>query len=126
MKLMPASRAAWMTAIESSWSGLPQAPNIMAPRQSGLTWTPVLPRVRYSIQRPYPALVVEQLALDVEPAGVPGELAGGADGARGVRPPELARELAVGDRLAVGDLDEQVPDAPLELGAAGGEREVEA
>src|SRR5919206_471761 len=36
--------------MESSWSSLPQAPNIMAPRQSGLTFTPVLPRVRYSMR----------------------------------------------------------------------------
>ena len=43
MKLMPASSAAWMIATESSWSGLPQPPNIIAPRQSGLTFTPVRP-----------------------------------------------------------------------------------
>src|SRR6185312_7417806 len=49
MKLMPASSAAWMTATDSSWSGLPQAPNIIAPRQRGLTFTPVRPRVRYFI-----------------------------------------------------------------------------
>jgi len=36
-KLMPASSARWMTAIDASWSGLPHAPNIIAPRQSGLT-----------------------------------------------------------------------------------------
>ena len=30
-----------MIRTESSWSGLPQAPNIIAPRQSGLTLTPV-------------------------------------------------------------------------------------
>src|SRR4051794_30446597 len=46
MKLMPASSARWMIRIESSWSGLPQSPNIMAPRQSGLTRTPVRPRGR--------------------------------------------------------------------------------
>ena len=49
MKLMPASSAAWMIATDSSWSGLPQAPNIMAPRHSGLTLTPVRPKLRYSI-----------------------------------------------------------------------------
>ena len=32
MKLMPASSARWMMAIDSSWSGLPQAPNITVPR----------------------------------------------------------------------------------------------
>ena len=48
MKLMPASSARWMIAIDSSWSVLPQAPNIIVPRQSGLTWTPVRPSERYS------------------------------------------------------------------------------
>src|ERR1700735_1385930 len=46
MKLMPASIARSMIAMESSWSRLPQAPNIMAPRHSGLTLTPVLPSTR--------------------------------------------------------------------------------
>src|SRR5215470_14307885 len=46
MKLMPASSARWMIAIESSWSVLPQPPNIMAPRQRGLTCTPVRPSGR--------------------------------------------------------------------------------
>jgi hypothetical protein len=46
MKLMPASSALWMMRMLSSWSGLPQAPNIMAPRHSGLTLVPVLPSVR--------------------------------------------------------------------------------
>src|SRR4051812_19769598 len=48
-KLIPASSARWMMRIESSWSGLPQAPNIIVPRQSGETWTPVRPSGRYSI-----------------------------------------------------------------------------
>src|SRR3954452_8592647 len=43
---MPASSAAWMIRIDSSWSVLPQSPNIIAPRHSGLTLTPVLPRLR--------------------------------------------------------------------------------
>jgi hypothetical protein len=47
MKLIPASRARWMIWIESSWSGLPILPNIMAPRQYGLTLIPVRPSVRY-------------------------------------------------------------------------------
>src|SRR5689334_8149238 len=51
MKLMPASMASWMMATESSWSGFPQAPNIMAPRQSGLTLRPVRPSVRYFMGR---------------------------------------------------------------------------
>src|SRR3954447_8191639 len=49
MKLSPASSARWMMRIESSWSVLPQAPNIIAPRQSGLTCTPVRPRARSSM-----------------------------------------------------------------------------
>src|SRR4051794_15249485 len=46
MKLMPPSSAVWMMRIDSSWSLLPQSPNIIAPRQSGLTLTPVEPRLR--------------------------------------------------------------------------------
>src|SRR3954447_22431632 len=46
MKLIPASSAAWMMRTDSSWSVLPQSPNIIAPRQSGLTLTPVIPRLR--------------------------------------------------------------------------------
>ena len=38
-----------MMRIDSSWSGLPQAPNIIAPRHSWLTETPVRPRLRCSI-----------------------------------------------------------------------------
>src|SRR4029078_7424971 len=49
MKLIPASRARWMMRIESSWSVLPQAPNIIVPRQSFETWTPVRPSGRYSM-----------------------------------------------------------------------------
>src|SRR3954471_2567246 len=49
MKLMPASRARWMIRIESLWSVLPHAPNIIAPRHSGLTWTPVRPSERISM-----------------------------------------------------------------------------
>src|SRR5690348_17017358 len=46
MKLMPASRARWMIETDSSWSRFPHCPNIIAPRQSGLTLTPVRPSVR--------------------------------------------------------------------------------
>src|ERR1700678_610439 len=49
MKLIPASSARWMILIDSSWSGLPHAPNIIAPRHIGLTLTPVAPSGRYSI-----------------------------------------------------------------------------
>src|SRR5690349_2833327 len=38
-----------MMRIESSWSVLPQAPNIIVPRQSLETWTPVRPSGRYSM-----------------------------------------------------------------------------
>src|SRR5277367_2113129 len=53
MKLMPASSARWMIASESSWSVLPHAPNIIAPRHSGLTLTPVAPSLRCSITVAY-------------------------------------------------------------------------
>src|SRR5438067_9074097 len=46
MKLMPASSARWTMRIAASWSVSPQAPNIIAPRHSGLTWTPVPASVR--------------------------------------------------------------------------------
>ena len=49
MKLMPASSARWMTRMDSSWSGLPHSPNIMVPRHSSLTCTPVRPRGRSSM-----------------------------------------------------------------------------
>src|SRR3954467_8284266 len=53
MKLMPAARAAWIMRIDSAWSGLPQAPNIIAPRHSLLTETPVCPSGRCSMGAPY-------------------------------------------------------------------------
>src|ERR1700759_3871464 len=53
MKLIPASSARWMILIDVSWSGSPHAPNIMEPRQSGLTCIPVRPRLRYSMPRRY-------------------------------------------------------------------------
>src|SRR5918998_5417210 len=49
MKLTPASSALWMIRIDSSWSVSPQDPNIIAPRQSGLTLTPVRPSARSSM-----------------------------------------------------------------------------
>src|SRR4051794_8933349 len=142
MKLIPASSARWMMRTESSWSGSPQAPNIIAPRHSGLTWTPVLPRLRYSMHRTYPLLVVEQCPLGSEAAGVPRERAVGADHAvagdddrdpvaavgaadRSRDAAELARELAVGGRLAVRDRAQAGPDRELERRAVLGQREVE-
>ena len=50
MKLMPASIARWMMRIESSWTGLPQAPNIIVPRQSFETWTPVRPSASHPVE----------------------------------------------------------------------------
>src|SRR5215213_7096660 len=77
---MPASSAAWMIRIDFSWSGSPHAPNIIAPRHSGLTLTPVLPRLRYSMaQRRYPLLVIEQCALALHAAVLPGQRAVVAD-----------------------------------------------
>src|SRR3954451_17644979 len=139
---MPASSAAWMIRIESSWSVLPHAPNIIAPRHRGLTLTPVLPRLRYSMQRTYPLLVVEQCALGRQAAGVARQRPVGADHAmarrddrdrvaavgaadRSRHAAQLARELAVGDRLALRDLAQPRPDGALELGAVLGQREVE-
>src|SRR4051794_19735971 len=49
MKLIPASSARWMIRIESSRSVLPHAPNIIAPRHSGLTSTPVRPSALVSM-----------------------------------------------------------------------------
>src|SRR3954451_13544273 len=132
-----------MIRIESSWSVLPQAPNIIAPRHSGLTWTPVLPRLRYSMaERRYPLLVIEQRALGLQPARVARQRAVGADHAvarvddrdrvaavgapdRAGDAAELTGQLAVGDRLAVRDLAQARPDGALEGGAVLGQRQVE-
>src|SRR3954454_9836926 len=139
---MPASSAAWMMRIEVSWSRSPHAPNIIAPRHRGLTLTPVLPRLRYSMQRTYPLLVFEQGPLGVQPAGVARQRAVGADHAvagdddrdlvAAVGPPdgpgraaELGRELPVGPRDAVGDRPQLGPHRELERGAALRERELE-
>jgi hypothetical protein len=43
---MPASSARWMILMLSSWSRLPIRPNIIVPRHSGLTLTPVVPSER--------------------------------------------------------------------------------
>src|SRR5215213_3985670 len=106
MKLTPASSARWMMRMDSSWSLLPQSPNIMAPRQSGLTYMPVRPRVRCSI------------AETLLPAGAPrgsarrgGGRGGDADGV-----------VAAGGEVA-GDgqlLGRAVGDPQLAVGAAGG------
>src|SRR4029079_1402919 len=49
MKLIPASMARWTMRTQSSWSALPIEPNIIVPRQKGLTLIPVAPRTRFSI-----------------------------------------------------------------------------
>jgi hypothetical protein len=49
---LPASTAAWMIRIDSLWSGSPQAPNIIAPRHSFETATPVRPSIRCSMGTP--------------------------------------------------------------------------
>src|SRR5262249_60778025 len=48
-----------------------------------------------------------------------------ADRAHGGGAPDLARQLSVGHRLAVGDVAERSPHAPLERCAGGGEGQVE-
>src|ERR1700754_918434 len=71
---MPASRARWMMRVESSWSVLPQAPNIIVPRQSCETWTPVRPSGRYSMSslRDVAAERLERDVLGVRPAAPAG------------------------------------------------------
>src|SRR5215218_3939969 len=99
-KLIPASSARWTMRIESSWSGLPQAPNIIVPRQSFETWTPVRPSGRYS---------TEMLLFAVAGLGVVDDLGVG-----------LGAEL-LGVRAAADALVERVDRGDL----LGGQREVE-
>lgn len=47
-KLTPASSASCTMRTHASWSGLPQAPNIIVPRHSLLTRMPVRPSAAYS------------------------------------------------------------------------------
>src|SRR6478736_4267167 len=109
MKFRPASSALWMIRIDSSWSLLPQSPNIMAPRQSGLTYVPVRPRVRCSIGQ---TLLPGHRAL---PRG------GGDDGGgepAGVGEGEARGGVGVGDRV---DGDLAVEADADDVVAAGGE-----
>src|SRR3954465_14083785 len=69
MKLIPASRAAWMMRIEAAGSGLPHAPNIIAPRQSGETWTPVRPSGRCSTVASLPARLGPVCQVDLRHHG---------------------------------------------------------
>src|ERR687889_1373444 len=102
MKLIPASSARWMIRIDSFSSLLPQSPNIMAPRQSGLTYMPVRPRVRCSIAEtllPPPRARLSARGGGGDGRGDPG---GVDEGEAGVR-------VALGDR---GDGDLAIePDA---------------
>src|SRR5215208_6416725 len=133
-KLTPASSARWMMRIDSSWSLLPQSPNIMAPRQSGLTYMPVRPRVRCSIgQTLLPGRRGAASAGDGgdrggKPAGLGEREAHGgvASGDRGDRDGGI--EADADDRVAAGGevagdgelLGGRAGDAQLAVGAAGG------
>src|SRR3954453_13666981 len=93
-KLIPASRARWMMRMESSWSVLPQAPNIIVPRQSSETWTPVRPSGRYSTSG-LRDVAAERLQRDV--------LGLGSAAAAGVQAVD-GRQL-LGGQLEVKDVD---------------------
>ena len=56
-----------MMRIDSSWSWVPQAPNIIAPRQRGLTFIPVRPSVRYSIGPTLATDLAEGAAARLQP-----------------------------------------------------------
>src|SRR3954449_777001 len=66
MKLIPASSAPWMMRIESSWSVLPQAPNIIAPRHRGLTLHAGPPEdaVLHRPEATVPAMLTRSLGRD--------------------------------------------------------------
>src|SRR5688572_11590930 len=99
MKLMPSSSALWMMRTQSSWSGLPMPPNIIAPRQSGLTLMPVAPRVRI-FMRPCLSQLKDQDALLVVRLGAAGQaqvLEVGVGLGLGHRSPPLLAEEVVGE-----------------------------
>src|SRR2546423_1064685 len=79
-----------MIRMPSSWSGLPQAPNIIAPRQSGETWTPVRPSGRYSIAPTVPVSVRGMAPFSYARRRM-----------RGRRPGAVADTGLVGNRLAL-------------------------
>ena len=97
MKLIPASSAAWMIRIDSSWSGLPQAPNIIAPRQSGLTLTPVRPsgRFRRRLSRPRSASAIS-LTTDAARSASSCDLVAGPVARLAVDHAQRAERVAVG------------------------------
>src|SRR3954464_4568295 len=106
---MPASSARWMMRMESSWSALPQAPNIMLPRQSGETWTPVRPSGRWSMSglRDVAAEVLKRDGVGLGPAAPAGFQA--VEGGH-----------LVGGELEVEDVD--VLSDPLRLDGLGDDR----
>src|ERR1700677_4403877 len=95
---MPASRARWMTRMESASSLLPHGPNIMAPRHSGLTETPVRPRIRFC------------MAMSVSFAGCGRDLIDSGEGVEGA--------WVADERQQIGDdADQQLPVvADVEVG----------
>src|SRR5687768_15319563 len=99
MKLMPSSSALWMMRTQSSWSGLPMPPNIIAPRQSGLTLMPVAPRVRIFMRPGLSQLEDEDalLLVDLGPAGEAKVLEVGVGLGLGHRSPPLLAEQVVGE-----------------------------
>src|SRR6266545_8417285 len=64
-KLIPPSRAWWIIRTHSAWSVFPQGPNIIAPRQWVLTFTPVRPRVRYSMASALPQILLQHQHVPV-------------------------------------------------------------
>src|ERR1700744_2931705 len=82
-KLIPASSARWMMRMLSSWSLVPQSPNIIAPRHRLLTETPVRPRMRCSMW----------LLLWVERWSVAEDGLGDGDGGHRVGPAGVEREV---------------------------------
>src|SRR5436190_12958583 len=91
MKLIPASSARWMIRIDSSWSVLPHSPNIIAPRQSGLTLTPVIPRLR-SCMAPH---LIDRRESCLEPVARGAQVQAPDAGALGAREPRRLLELVV-------------------------------
>src|SRR4051794_7062086 len=88
---MPASRARWMMRMESARSSLPQGPNIIAPRHTGLTWTPVRPSGRYCMGVPSSCQAAKRLL-------------GGRDGGHRPRPAGVERQVGDGlDDLGLGE-----------------------
>src|ERR1700753_2188351 len=82
-KLIPASSARWMMRMLSSWSFVPQSPNIIAPRHRLLTETTVGPTMRCCMG----------LLLWVEGWSVAEDGLGDGDGGHRARPAGVEREV---------------------------------